>query len=193
MYECWALRASPLRIWWRPTLARATFGPSAGEIADLYRRFLSAAGFVNATILQMPRSIYAMASDGVLPRAFQRVNPSTQVHEAGLLFFAASMLIPAFVLGSFELLLNYVIFTDMLSIATVASTLFILRRRHVGDGGFRMPGYPWLPAIFLACLVGVAISVFLTQPRLAVAGIVVLLVGWPLFRMGRRLNAAPTS
>ncbi len=173
-------------------LSRATFGPS-GEIVISLAVYLSAAGFINATILQMPRSIYAMASDGVLPRAFQRVNPGTQVHEAGLLFFAASMLVPAFLLGSFELLLNYVIFTDMLSIATVASTLFILRRRHVGDGGFRMPGYPWLPAIFLACLVGVAISVFLTQPRLAIAGIVVLLVGWPLFRIGRRLNAAPTS
>jgi APA family basic amino acid/polyamine antiporter len=136
----------------------------------------------------MPRSVHAMASDGVLPRVFQRVNARTQVHEAGLLFFGASMLVPAFLLGSFETLLNYVIFTDMLSIAVVASTLFILRRRHVGDGGFAIPGYPWLPAIFLACLLGVAISVLVTQPRLAFAGIVVLLVGWPLFRLGRRLS-----
>lgn len=170
------------------TLSRATFGP-AGEIVISVAVYLSAAGFINATILQMPRSIHAMASDGVLPRAFLRINPRTQVHEAGLVFFAASMFVPAFVLGSFEMLLNYVIFTDMLSIATVASTLFVLRRRHVGDGGFAMPGYPWLPAIFLICLLGVATSVLLTQPRLAVAGIVVLAVGWPLFRLGRRLSA----
>jgi amino acid transporter len=76
---------------------------------------------VNATIIQMPRSFYAMAEDGVLPRAFLRVNPDTQVQEVGLLFFGATMLIPAFLLGSFEKLLNYVIFTDTLTLAVVWS------------------------------------------------------------------------
>lgn len=170
-------------------LSRATFG-SAGEIVVSLAVFLSAAGFINAAILQMPRSFHAMASDGVLPRAFLRVNPRTQVQEVGLLFFGLSMLLPAFLLGSFEMLLNYVIFTDMLSIALVASTVFVLRRRHVGDGGFGVPGYPVLPALFLACLLGVAVSVFVTQPRLAVAGIVVLLLGWPLFWVGRRLSGS---
>ena len=103
-------------------------------------------------------------------------------------FLAASMLVPAFLLGSFEKLLNYVIFTDMLSIAMVASTVFILRRRHVGDGGFAVPGYPLLPALYLACLLGVAASVLITQPRLALAGIVVMLAGLPLFILGKRVN-----
>ncbi len=65
-------------------LSRATFGPS-GEVLISLAVFLSAAGFVNATIIQMPRSFYAMAQDGVLPRAFLRVNPHTQVQEVGLL------------------------------------------------------------------------------------------------------------
>jgi basic amino acid/polyamine antiporter, APA family len=171
------------------SLSRATFG-SAGEVVVSLAVFLSAAGFINATILQMPRSFHAMASDGVLPRAFMRVNPKTQVHEVGLLFFGASMLVPAFLLGSFEMLLNYVIFTDMLSIAVVASTVFVLRQRHVGDGSFTIPGYPLVPALYLACLLGVATSVLVTQPRLAFAGIVVLLAGWPLFLLGRRLSGA---
>jgi basic amino acid/polyamine antiporter, APA family len=168
-------------------LSRATFG-SAGEIVVSLAVFLSAAGFINATILQMPRSFHAMAADGVLPRAFMRVNPRTQVHEAGLIFFGASMLVPAFLLGSFETLLNYVIFTDMLSIAVVASTIFVLRQRHIGDGSFSVPGYPLVPALFLACLLGVATSVLVTQPHLALAGVVVLLAGWPLFLLGRRLS-----
>jgi APA family basic amino acid/polyamine antiporter len=174
------------------TLSRATFG-AAGEVVISLAVFLSAAGFVNAVILQMPRSFHAMALDRAVPSAFMRVNPRTQVHEVGLLFFAATMLLPAFVLGSFEMLLNYVIFTDMLSIALVASTIFVLRRRHVGDGGFAIPGYPLLPALFLASLLCVAASIFITQPRLALAGIVVLLAGWPLFRLGRRLSGAPAA
>ncbi len=171
------------------TLSRATFG-SAGEIVISLAVFLSAAGFVNAVIMQMPRSFHAMALDRVVPGAFMRVNPRTQVHEAGLLFFAATMLLPAFVLGSFEMLLNYIIFTDMLSIALVASTIFVLRRRHLGDGSFSVPGYPVLPALYLASLLCVATSVLFTQPRLAFAGILVLLAGWPLFYLGRRLSGA---
>lgn len=167
-------------------LSRATFGPS-GEAVVSVAIFLSAAGFVNATILQMPRSFYAMAEDGVLPRAFLRVNPSTQVQEIGLLFFGATMLLPAFLLGSFEKLLSYVIFTDALTLVVVASTLFVLRRRGVGDGGFRMPGYPLLPALYMLCLAGVAAHVLVAETRLALVGMAILLTGWPLFRMGRRL------
>src|SRR5204862_6500347 len=96
-------------------VARAALGP-AGERFVSLAIFLSAAGFVNATILQMPRSYYAMAEDGVLPGAFRRVNSRTQVQEVGLLFFAVTMLVPAFVLGSFEKLVDYVMFTDSLTL-----------------------------------------------------------------------------
>ena len=173
-------------------LSRATFGPF-GEVLISIAVFLSAAGFVNATIIQMPRSFYAMAQDGVLPRAFLRVNPDTQVQEMGLLFFGATMLVPAFVLGSFEKLLNYVIFTDTITLAVVASTIFVLRRRGAGDGGFAMRGYPLLPAFYMVCLLGVAARVFTLEPRLALAGIVILAIGWPLYQLGHRLfgGAAP--
>jgi APA family basic amino acid/polyamine antiporter len=167
-------------------LSRATFGPY-GETLVSVAVFLSAAGFVNATILHMPRSFYAMAQDGVLPRAFLRVNPHTQVQQVGLLFFGATMLIPAFLLGSFEKLLDYVIFTDTVTLAVVASTLFVLRRRRAGEGAYTMIGYPLLPAVYVLCLLGAALRVFTLEPRLALSGIAVLATGWPLFRLGRRL------
>jgi APA family basic amino acid/polyamine antiporter len=170
-------------------LSRATFGPY-GELVICIAVFLSAAGFVNATIIQMPRSLYAMAHDGVLPRAFLRVNPSTQVQQTALLFFGATMLVPAFLLGSFEKLLNYVMFTDTLTLAVVASTLFVLRRRGVGQGAFAMIGYPFLPALYMLCLLGIAARVFTLEPLLAVTGTVIFLTGWPLFRLGHRLFGA---
>jgi APA family basic amino acid/polyamine antiporter len=167
-------------------LSRATFGPTGEAIISL-AVFLSASGFVNATIIQMPRSFYAMAQDGVLPRAFLRVNPRSQVQEVGLLFFGASMLIPAFLIGSFEKLVTYVIFNDLLTLAVVASTLFVLRRRHAGDGGYAMLGYPLLPAIYIGCLLAVSARAFIQGPFLALTALVVLLTGWPLFLLGRRL------
>jgi basic amino acid/polyamine antiporter, APA family len=169
-------------------LSRAVFGPS-GEALISVAVFLSAAGFVNATILQMPRSFYAMAQDGVLPRAFLKVDPRTQVQQVGLLFFGATMLLPAFVLGSFDKLLHYVIFTDTLTLAVVASTLFVLRRRRAGNGSFSMPGYPLLPGLYIVCLLAVGARVVAVEPWLALTGIIILLSGWPLFRLGHRLFA----
>jgi APA family basic amino acid/polyamine antiporter len=169
-------------------LARATLGPTGESIVSV-AIFLSAAGFVNATVLQMPRSFYAMAEDGVLPRAFMRVDPRTQVQLVGLGFFAVTMLVPAFVLGSFEKLLTYVIFTDALSLAVVASTLFVFRRRRVGEeGAFRMPLYPWLPLLYLAVLVAASGYILLTDTPLALVGLAILLTGAPLYALGRRVS-----
>jgi len=168
-------------------LARAAFG-TAGETVVSLAIFLSAAGFVNATILQMPRSYYAMAEDGALPAAFLRVDSRTQVQRTGLAFFGLTMLGPAFLLGSFEQLLSYVMFSDALALATVASTIFVLRRRRVGGPGFRMPAYPVLPALFALCLLGVAARVAVTEPRLALAGLAILLAGAPLFTLARRAS-----
>jgi APA family basic amino acid/polyamine antiporter len=167
-------------------LSRATFGPS-GEVLVSIAVFLSAAGFVNATIMQMPRSFYAMAQDGVLPRAFLRVDPDTQVQKVGLLFFGVTMLLPAFILGSFEKLLNYVIFNDTLTLAVVASTLFVLRHRRTGDGGFSMLGYPLLPALYIVCLLGIAARVLTLNVGIALTGLGILLTGWPVFRLGHKL------
>ena len=139
-----------------------------------------------------------MAEDGVLPAVFRRVRPRTQVSMAGLLLFGATMLVPAFLLGSFEKLLNYVIFTDMLTLVVVSSTLFVLRKRGEGGegeageaGAFRIPGPPVLPALYVLALLAVAANVAFTEPRLALAGTAILFTGWPLFLLGRKLTRAP--
>ncbi len=169
-------------------LARAVLGP-AGETLVALAIFLSAAGFVNATILQMPRSYRAMAEDGALPALLGRVNPRTQVQEAGLAFFALTLLGPAFVLGSFEKLLSYVMFSDALALAVVASTVFVLRRRARGrepEGVFRAPLYPLLPGLFVLALLGVALRVLAAETRMALVGLLLMLAGAPLFALGRR-------
>jgi APA family basic amino acid/polyamine antiporter len=169
------------------SLARATFG-RAGDAVVSVAIFLSAAGFVNATILNMPRTFYAMAEEGVLPAIFRRVNPKTQVQEFGLVAFGVTMLVPAFFLHSFDKLLMYVIFTDNLTLAIVASTLFVLRRRGVASQGFVMPGYPWLPALYFVCLVAASMQVLVTEPQLALAGTLLFLTGAPLFWLGRGVS-----
>ncbi len=172
-------------------LARAAFGPFGQSLVSL-AIFLSAAGFVNATILQLPRSYLAMAEDGVLPRQFLAVRPGAQTQDVALAFIALTMLVPALFLGSFEKLLQYVMFTDALTLVTVASCLFVLRARRVGEERgelFRTPGYPWLPGLFVAALAAVALHVLWRETRLALAGLGILAAGLPLFFAMRRLAA----
>jgi APA family basic amino acid/polyamine antiporter len=118
------------------------------------------------------------------------------VQEAGLGFFAVTMLVPAFMLTSFDRLVVYIIFIDTLTIAAVASTLFVLRRRRTGEGGYSMRGFPLLPALYIAGLLAVAARAFSVSPGSGLAGIAILLMGWPLFRVGRKVFAvrpAPNS
>jgi APA family basic amino acid/polyamine antiporter len=172
-------------------LARRVLG-GAGEAFVSTAIFLSAAGFVNATMLHLPRSYMAMAEDRLLPAVLGRFDPRTQAQGPGLAFFALTAFVPLLFLGSFEKLLGFVMFTDALSLAVVASCLFVLRRRGAGsaeDDGFRMPGYPWLPLLFVLAVLGVAAHIAVHQTPTALAGCAVAAAGVPLYFALRRTLA----
>jgi len=180
-----AIAGSPLVA---ADLARAALGRWGEQLVSL-AIFLSAAGFVNATILHVPRGYLAMSQDRLLPQALGRLSAGTQAQLTGLLFFAVTALVPLCLLGAFDKLLAYVMFTDALSLAALASCIFILRRRGEGDtlgDAWRMPGYPWLPALFVLALLGIAADVLLRQTLLALGGVAIVVAGVPLYFVMRR-------
>jgi len=72
-------------------------------------------------------------------------------------------------------------------VAAVAAAVFVLRRRGAGGpGAFRMPGYPVLPALFVACTLAIALHILITQTRLALTGAAVFAAGAPLYLVMRR-------
>ena len=71
-------------------------------------------------------------------------------------------------------------------LAIVASTVFVLRRRSPGAEVFRVPLYPWLPLLYLGCLLAICGYVAVTRPGLALAGTGVVLTGGPLYLLLRR-------
>jgi APA family basic amino acid/polyamine antiporter len=73
----------------------------------------------------------------------------------------------------------------LLSSLTVVA-LFVLRRRDPQGGTFRCPGYPVVPLIYLLTCVGVAISSTLCNPRRALAGVLLVALGFPLYWLARR-------
>ncbi len=171
-------------------VARMCFGESAFTLVSI-TIFLSAMGFLNVTLMQIPRTYYAMAEDGALPAIFMKVNEKTQAQEFTLLFFGGMILLSIFLLGTFEKLVNYVMFFDNLNNAIVASTIFVLRKRVVnGDmfEGYKIPLYPILPAIFVLFLLSISISVLLTQPNDTYIGLGILSVGYPIYYLMRRFS-----
>jgi APA family basic amino acid/polyamine antiporter len=85
-------------------------------------------------------------------------------------------------------------FTDALSLALLASCLFVLRRRGQGAQGiFKMPGYPILPAAYVAIVLAVAADVLVHQTGLALAGLGIVAAGTPLYFVLKRSWGPATS
>jgi APA family basic amino acid/polyamine antiporter len=169
--------------------AKAFYG-DAGNVVISVSIFFSVLGYANVILMQTPRMYYAMADDRILPPLFKRVNPRTQVQEFALSFITAVVVASVFFLGTFERIVNYVMFIDSISLVTVASSLFILRRRAEGAApyaGFKVPLYPVVPLVFILFLLGVTVNVVYTDPFPTLVGLGLLLAGYPLYLVMRRL------
>lgn len=171
-------------------VARVCFGQSAYLIVSI-AIFMSALGFVNVTLMQIPRSYFAMAQDGALPSIFMKVNEKTQTQEFTLLFFGGTILLSIFFLGTFERLVNYVMIFDTLNNALVASTIFVLRRRGItspNGKAYKVPLYPFLPGFFVLFLLFITVNIIVTQPASLLVGGLILLAGYPVFLILRRVS-----
>lgn len=175
--------------------ARVTFGETGRLIVSL-AIFLSAMGFLNVTLMQIPRVYYSMAEDRTLPAAFQKVNPKTQTQAFGLLFLGGIILVSIFLLGTFENIVNYVMFLDTMTLAIVSSSVFILRRKARRSGeaytGYRIPLYPFLPLLFVAFMLLISVNVLVTQTREALYGAIFFAAGFPVFLLMRRVSRRET-
>ena len=163
-------------------LARALFGDWGFTFVSV-AIFVSVLGYINATLLSLPRVFYAMADDGVLPPIFKKVNEKTQVQEFTLIFITVVVLASLLVLGTFEKIVNYVMSIDSLALASAAASIFVFRHRVKGNDphkGYKIGLYPWIPLIFVLFLLAVSVNVILSDPVPAA-------IGWGLFFSGAPL------
>jgi APA family basic amino acid/polyamine antiporter len=173
-------------------LAGAFFGQRGYMIASL-AIFISVLGFMNTSFMSNPRVYYAMAEDRILPPIFQRINERTMTQEFGLSFFVALMIISLFLLGTFEKIVNYVMFIDCLSMVSAAGTIFIFRNRVRESGQptagsiYQLRFYPWVPMLFIIVLIIVMINVLISDPLSSLYGFTIFLAGYPLYVLLRKV------
>lgn len=169
-------------------LAGTFLGRAGANFASI-AIFISVLGFVNTSIMSNPRMYYAMAEDKVLPEIFQRVNPKTQTQEFSLTIYIAMMIAALFFFGTFEKIVNYVMFSDSIAFAAAAASIFILRRKKENESNaFKNSGFPIIPLLFIVTLLSVSASVMIDDYRASIYGFILFLSGLPIYYLMRRAN-----
>jgi APA family basic amino acid/polyamine antiporter len=154
-------------------------------------RFVAAAiaistfGFLNHAILAPTRVYYAMAADRAFIPALGRLHPRYQTPGAAIIVQSAWAILLALT-GTYGDLLDTVVFADWIFFGLTVAGLFVLRPRGSKEDGYRMPGYPWLPALFVAVAVAVVVSSVYAAPLRSAVGAALMLVGVPVFYWFRR-------
>jgi len=169
----------------------ATTTPAADAAERLVgpagRTFIAAAiavstfGFLDLAILAPTRVYYAVAADGAFPQALSRLHPRFGTPVLAIAVQSAWS-IALLLTGNYGELLNTVVFADWIFFGLTVASLFAYRRRDKGAaGGYRMPGYPVLPAAFVLVAASIVYSVVRADPYRAGMGALLLASGLPVY------------
>jgi basic amino acid/polyamine antiporter, APA family len=165
--------------------AVSAFGDAGGKIITAIA-LVSILGSLNGQLLFVPRILFAMSRDGLLPSVGATVNAGGTPIVGLVIVLALSI---GFALsGTFETLLAIAAFLSLATDTACYMALFILRRREPDlPRPFRAKGYPVLPAIVLigAWILLIVYAVGDTMNSLYSVGILFLL--YPAFLIVRRL------
>jgi APA family basic amino acid/polyamine antiporter len=148
---------------------------------------ISTFGCNNGLILSGARVYYAMARDGLF---FARAGTLSKNAVPSFALVAQSVWTGLLCLtGTYNQLLDYVIFAALLFYALTTIGLFILRvKRPDEPRPYRAVGYPVLPALYILLASGVAVTLLVADKTRAQAlsGLVLVLLGVPVFLLWRR-------
>jgi APA family basic amino acid/polyamine antiporter len=169
--------------------ARAMFGARAARIfaATIALAILSSA---SAMVMAGPRIYYAMACDGLAPRALGTTGLHSGAPVRAILAQSGWTSVLILFFGTFESVVVYTGFVvTVFSAATVAAVIVMQVKRPQMARPFRMPGYPCLAIAYLAASSWIVAYSFAAQPLEAIIGLATVLAGAPLgiamWRMAR--------
>jgi len=174
-------------------LAGKLFGEKGFTILSVLL-FLSVLAYVNVLLMSNPRVMYAMSDEGVLPAVFKKVSAKRNVIVVSLSAFTALCLVTLFYGKTFDKILDHTIFLDCIGMATSAATIFILRKKAVGENikdSYRMKLYPLLPLVFITAYLFVGTSIAVNNPGAAWVSALVFAVFFVLYFVLRFFRKSP--
>jgi APA family basic amino acid/polyamine antiporter len=136
---------------------------------------------VSAFIITGPRVYYAMAMDGLFPSIAGHVSPKGRVPVYAMVLQSLCAIIILFV-TEFNELYQYASVGLALFALLFIGAVYVLRfRRPDMERPFRVPGYPVVPAIFMASIIFVAVFAFIEWPRPSMYSLGSILFGIPVY------------
>jgi len=148
---------------------------------------LSTFGALHCLTLAVARIPFAMARDGVLFPALGRVHHITRTPVISVLVQGAIAIAIA-CSGTFDQLTDYVMFASWVFYALAVLALFVLRKRNSTPTRFLVPGYPFIPLLFLGVTAWLIINTLMTSPMESLIGLSFIALGIPVFLFYRRTS-----
>jgi APA family basic amino acid/polyamine antiporter len=183
-----AMREAPSAV--ASTVATAAFGPRGGTLLTALMT-ISIFGALGGLVMTQPRLFYTLAaqylepSTGWLRRFFSMlgsVSSRTAVPTGAILFTTATSLTALLFFGSFSRLVNFFVVPLQLGIILMVGAIFRLRSRYPAGGGYRTPGYPLTPIIYIVVMAGFFISAIVFRPLEPLIGVALAATGVPVYQ-----------
>jgi APA family basic amino acid/polyamine antiporter len=137
---------------------------------------------LNGTIMSGARVPFAVARDGYFFRALAEVHPRFHTPSVAIAVQAVLSILLLLLGGNFRQLFSLAIFAEWLFYMIAGSTIFVFRRRQPQAARpYRMWGYPFVPALFIAVAAALLGYTFLNDWPNSGYGVLVILAGIPVF------------
>jgi basic amino acid/polyamine antiporter, APA family len=173
-------------------IATAAMEGIMGENAAIIMALLvmiSTFGCNNGIILASARVYYAMAVDGLFFRCAGKLNNKGVPAKALIIQGVYTSLLC--LSGTYSNLLDFVVFTVLLFYILTILSVFILRRKKPNlERPYKTPGYPVLPAIYIAAVCFIMFILLLFKPQYTWPGLIIVIIGIPVYYLWRRKPVA---
>jgi len=161
------------------------FGGAFVAIAVMVSTF----GTTNGTILASARVYYAMAKDRMFFRKLEDVHHKYRTPGVSLIIQGLWASLIAMT-GTFDQLTDMLIFVSWIFYGLGAFGVIVLRKKMPNaERPYRVVGYPWLPLIFVLFSAFFVIFSFVVNVRNAVFGLLLVVIGIPLYFWFRKGEA----
>jgi APA family basic amino acid/polyamine antiporter len=151
---------------------------------------ISTFGCVNGMLLAGARVYYAMSRDGLFFQSVGRLSEKSKA-PVNSLWVQWGWTCVLCVSGSYGQLLDYVIFAALAFYILTIVGLFVLRRtRPDAARPYRAFGYPVLPAVYIVMATWVCVVLLRYKPQYTWPGLILVLLGVPVYLVWRRVGTA---
>jgi len=158
---------------------------AAGGLLMAAAIMLSGFGCNNGLILAGARVYYAMAKDGLFFRSVAKLNPTYKTPAVSLMVQMVWTCVLC-VSGSYNQLLEYIVFAVLVFYIFTIVGLFVLRRTHPdAERPYRDIGYPMLPAIYIVMALFIDVVLLRYKPQYTWPGLIIVLLGIPVYYLWR--------